>query len=73
VRNKEGNLATYLVEIKPDSQTRPPIPPSRVTQRYITEVMTWGKNEAKWKAATEYAKDRGWEFKILTEHHLGIK
>lgn len=73
VRNKEGNLATYLVEIKPDSQTRPPIPPSRVTKRYITEVMTWGKNEAKWKAATEYAKDRGWEFKILTEHHLGIK
>jgi hypothetical protein len=34
--------------------------------------MTWGKNEAKWKAADSYAKDRGWEFLILTEKHLGI-
>jgi hypothetical protein len=36
-------------------------------------VLTWGKNEAKWKAAREYAKDRGWEFVILTEKELGIK
>jgi hypothetical protein len=34
--------------------------------------MTWGKNEAKWKAADEYAKDRGWQFLILTEKDLGI-
>ena len=35
--------------------------------------MTWGVNEAKWKAAKNYALDRGWEFMILTENHLGIK
>lgn len=73
VKNNDGNLKTYLVEIKPDSQTRPPIPPSRKTKRFIQEVMTWGVNEAKWKAATNYANDRGWEFMILTENHLGIK
>jgi hypothetical protein len=73
VRDKNGMLKTYLIEIKPEAQTRPPAKQSRVTKRYLSEVMTWGKNEAKWKAATEYAKDRGWEFKILTEHHLGIK
>jgi len=72
VRGKDGKLKTYLIEIKPDSQTRPPKVGQRTTKRYIQEVMTWGKNEAKWKAANEYAKDRGWEFKILTEHDLGL-
>jgi hypothetical protein len=72
IRNKQGSLKTYLIEIKPESQTTPPTPPSRVTKRFIQEAMTWTKNEAKWKAATDYSKDRGWEFMILTEKHLGI-
>jgi len=73
VCTNEGKLKTYLVEIKPDTQTRPPQAPARKTKAYIQEVMTWGVNDAKWKAATTYAKDRGWEFIILTENHLGIK
>lgn len=73
VQTKQGNLKTYLVEIKPDKQTRPPEFPGRKTKRYITESLTFVKNQAKWKAANEYAKDRGWEFMILTENHLGIK
>ena len=72
VRDKSGNIKTYLIEIKPSAQTKPPEIPKRKTRRYIQEVFTWGKNEAKWKAAIEYAKDRGWEFKILTEHELGL-
>jgi len=66
-------LQTYLIEIKPEAQTRPPVPGQRVTKKYLTEVMTWGKNEAKWKAAENYAKDRGWRFMVFTEKHLGIK
>lgn len=73
VKTSNGSIKTYLVEIKPDSQTRPPVPPSKKTKRYITEVMTWGVNESKWKAAEMYAKERGWEFIVLTEYHLGIK
>jgi hypothetical protein len=73
VKTSEGQKKTYLVEIKPDYQTRPPIPPSRKSKKYITEVMTWGVNDAKWRAAKQYALDRGWEFLILTEYHLGIK
>ena len=34
--------------------------------------MAYIKNQAKWKAASEYAKDRGWEFKIITEKELGL-
>lgn len=72
VKERSGAVKTYLVEIKPDAQTRPPIRPSRTTKRYLIEVMTWGKNEAKWKAASEYARRRGWEFKVLTEYDLGL-
>lgn len=58
---------TFLVEIKPKSQTVPPKKPSRQTKRYLTEAATYVKNQCKWKAAQEYAADRGWTFSIWTE------
>lgn len=73
IKTSGGTLKTYLVEVKPHSQTQPPVYPGRRTQRYLMESMTFIKNQAKWKAATEYAKDRGWEFKIITEYELGLK
>lgn len=72
VKNTAGQIKTYLVEVKPAMQTQPPKFPGRRTQRYLTESMTFIKNQSKWKAATEYCKDRGWEFKIITEKELGI-
>lgn len=67
---------TFLIEIKPKSQTVPPKKPSRQTKRYLTEAASYVKNQCKWKAAEEYAKDRGWEFHIWTEDtikSMGIK
>jgi hypothetical protein len=72
VKKSDGLLKTYLIEIKPKSQTVAPKVQSKVTKKYLEEVVTWGKNEAKWKSASEYCKDRGWEFIILTEKELGI-
>ena len=43
------------------------------TKGYIYEVHEYAKNQAKWKAAREFCKDRMWEFKVLTENELGIK
>ena len=63
---------TYIVEVKPSAQTQPPVFPGKRTQRYLMESLTFMKNQAKWKAAEEYAKDRGWEFKIITEYDLGL-
>lgn len=71
--NKEGKKETALIEVKPAAQTTPPKKQEKVTRKYITEVTTWGINEAKWKAANEYCKDRGWSFHIFTERELGIK
>ena len=72
--NKSGLKETTLIEIKPAAQTKPPIlKEGKKTRSYIQSVMTWGVNEAKWKAATEYCIDRGWTFRIFTEKELGIK
>lgn len=73
IRLKSGQ--TYLIEIKPKSQTVQP-KKKRMTKKYLTEVMTWAKNQSKWEAATKYCSDRGWIFEIWHEDTLksmGIK
>ena len=42
------------------------------TKKYLNEVRTWAVNDAKWKNAIEYCKDRDMEFIILTEVELMI-
>jgi hypothetical protein len=72
MRTREGKLKTMLLEVKPKKQTQEPEQKKRITKQYINEVTTWGVNQAKWKAATEYCSDRGWEFMLITEDHLGL-
>lgn len=72
MRSKDGNLKTMMLEVKPKRQSQPPEPRKRVTKQYIQEVATWGVNQAKWKAAEEYCLDRGWQFMVVTEDHLGL-
>jgi len=72
MRTRDGKLKTMILEVKPKRQSQPPEPRKRITKQYINEVTTWGVNQSKWKAATEFALDRGWEFKVLTEDHLGL-
>ena len=63
--------STWLVEIKPDKEKRPPT--GKRTKRYINEAMTFVKNQNKWSAAEEFAKDRGWHFVIWTEKNEPLK
>lgn len=72
MRTKDGTLKTMMLEVKPKKQTVQPEIRKRITKQYLQEVTTWGVNQAKWKAATEYCLDRGWEFKLITEDHLGL-
>jgi hypothetical protein len=69
---KDNQTKTYLVEVKPAKQTQPPVYPGRKTKYYITESIAFVKNQAKWKAATEWCNDRGYEFVIITENELGL-
>jgi len=75
-RNRDGIVECLIIEVKPYAQTQQPMlmetKNNKPTRRYINEVMTWGINSAKWKAAEEYCKDRQWKFVIMTERELGI-
>jgi hypothetical protein len=74
----DNKYQILMIEIKPQKQTKPPdiarknsTPTGRVSRRYINEVKTYGVNEAKWKAAEQYCKERGWIFQLMTEAHIG--
>lgn len=73
IRDQTGNLNEYLVEIKPLAQTKQPKFPGKNTKRYLHEVENYIKNQSKWKAAKEYAEQRGMKFLLITEKELGIK
>ena len=62
----------YIAEVKPSYQTKEPKTQKRNTKKYISEVMTYAVNQAKFKAATEFCKDHGWEFMVVTEKELKI-
>tara|TARA_B100001250_G_scaffold27822_1_gene22895 strand:- start:2055 stop:2492 length:438 start_codon:yes stop_codon:yes gene_type:complete len=73
VREKDGTIKKYIIEVKPQRQTKPPARPKRQTKGYLREAFEYAKNQAKWKAANEWCIDRGFEFKVITEKELGIK
>ena len=65
-----------LIEVKPQVQTKPPkkLIMENLTlkkkRRYVNAVQTWLVNEAKWKAAEQICKKKGWKFQIMTEKQL---
>ena len=73
----EANLETMglrklIIEVKPKAQCSPPKPQRRKTRKFLNEVKTYAVNDAKWKAAREYCKDRRMTFMILTEKELKV-
>jgi len=70
LKEKTGVDQTILIEVKPLAQTMEPKKQKTPSKRYITEVYTWGINTAKWSAAEQYCKDRGWKFQIMTEKDI---
>lgn len=69
LKENDGSLKTYIIEIKPYIQTIEP-KKRKCTKKYIKELVEWEKNKSKWLSADKYAKDKNWEFKILTEKEL---
>ena len=72
VKETNGKIKNYVIEVKPAKQTKPPKKPKRQTKGYIREAYEYARNQAKWKMAKEYCADRQWEFKVVTEKELGI-
>ena len=70
VRDVDGSIKRYMIEIKPKKQTVPPPKLKRQTKGYIKEVYEYARNQSKWEAAREWCIDRGYEFKVITEDEL---
>jgi hypothetical protein len=71
VKRKDDTIMTYVVEVKPEAQTKKPTQ-KRKTKNFLRESITYVVNQMKWKAADEFCHAHGWEFKIVTEKDLGI-
>jgi hypothetical protein len=73
-RTSVGEIKTLLIEIKPKAETIAPIPPKRKTEKammnYQRAIETYIKNQCKWEAAREFARNNGIEFIVLTEDEL---
>ena len=72
VKETNGKIKNYVIEVKPAKQTKPPKKPKRQTKGYIREAYEYARNQEKWKMAKEFCADRQWEFKVVTEKELGI-
>ena len=71
VLKEKNKKVRYLVEIKPYSQTLRPVMRGRKKQSTLLhEQATYSVNQAKWKAAKQWADDHGYIFLILTEKEL---
>jgi len=71
---KENGFEESLVEIKPESHLKKPAPPTKNSKqalknyKFLAEQFI--KNRDKYKYATEWAKDRGFRFVVMTEKSL---
>lgn len=71
IKQPDGSIQKYLIELKPYTQTLSPKQSNRKkSSTVLYENITFRKNQCKWKAASEYAAKKGMKFIILTEKNL---
>lgn len=70
-RDREGKIREELVEIKPHKQTKAPkASKGKKKTTLLQEQTTYITNTAKWSAAAKYCRERGWNFRVVTEKHI---
>lgn len=67
--DKEGNFKCELIEVKPRSQTKAPRR-SKTGKVPLYEKIQLAVNMAKWAAAKQYAGERGWGWRVITERSI---
>lgn len=68
-KTKENKKEISIIEIKPLKQTLEPTK-KKNKKTSLNECITYSINSSKWKSATEYCKERGWNLRIITEKDL---
>ena len=77
LKQKDGSVHQYIIEIKPHKYLSPPefkgtTKNKRPSKSFLRECFEYKKNQAKWEAAREFAKKQNLEFLILTEKNAGF-
>lgn len=72
IKTKDGGIKNFLVEIKPYSQTIPPVIKEgvKMTPTKMKQIKTYALNREKWKAAKNFCEERDWSFLLMTEKQL---
>jgi len=70
LEKKDGQISRLMIEIKPHAQTLPPVQPKKISRGYAEAVATYIVNQAKWKAADQFCKVNGMDFKVITENEI---
>lgn len=69
-----SNGQKFLVEVKSSGETREPKIPGKKTEKailnYQKALQTYAVNKSKWSSATQFCKEKGLTFIILTEKEL---
>ena len=74
IEKPDGSIENLGIELKPDSQTKPPRKSKRKREDvYLRECYDYQVNQCKWKAAEAFCTARGIIFKVMTEYDLGIR
>lgn len=69
--DRDGNKIIEVIEVKPYRQTIPPKGGrGKKKTTLLQEHKTYAVNDAKWKAATDFCKERGMIFRIVTERDI---
>lgn len=71
VKTRDGK--TTMIEVKPAEQQVAPRKGKKRNDRFLAEAATYLTNQAKWAAAREFCKAKGWDFVVMNEMDLGIK
>jgi len=72
---RDGAEVNYIIEVKPAKKLlKPEIKEKRISEKrmnaHIVQTKEYIVNMHKFEAAKKWAKDRGWEFLVVTENFL---
>lgn len=74
VLKDEQETEEWIIEIKPERQTQKPLYEGNMTltklKSYNRNMQIWITNQAKFKAAKEWAEKRGFRFGVVDENFL---
>lgn len=70
VKDNDGNVKTFMIEIKPHHETVKPVKGKKRNATFMNEAATYINNMAKWKAAESFCEQKNISFGVWTEKEL---